>query len=282
MTDKRNYPTPLTLGEPTTKFAHKKSLGQNFLTSGVVPRWMCEAANVTNGEQVFEIGPGTGALTKVLLEKGALVTAVEADPRALEELTHTFTAELASGALTLHHGDARQITPETVGFIDHDFKVVANIPYYLSGFLLRNLLESAVQPSTLTFLIQKELAVRIARDKKESLLSLSVKAFGSPTYNKTVARGHFHPMPKVDSAVLTIANISRENFTAFPPTYFFEILHLGLGKKRKQLLTNLCEKYERSTLQTIFTSLNISLSVRGEDLALTTWLTLCNALYTQR
>src|SRR5690606_15015371 len=100
--------------------------------------------------------------------------------------------------LHIHHQDIREFDLASLNLADHQFKVVANIPYYLSGLLLRTFLDTTVQPTTLVFLIQKELAERIARDKKESLLSLSVKVFGEPTYVTTVKRGHFTPPPKVD------------------------------------------------------------------------------------
>jgi 16S rRNA (adenine1518-N6/adenine1519-N6)-dimethyltransferase len=270
----------LTLNEAPGKFEHKRSLGQNFLTSNVVPGWMTEAARVTAGDLVLEIGPGTGMLTRALLATGAKVIAVEADIRAIETLAITFSNEIEAEQLTIHHGDAREITPSYLGLSDHGFKVVANIPYYLSGFLLRSLLETAIQPTTLTFLIQKELAVRIARAKKESLLSLSVKAFGEPLYSKSVGRGHFHPIPKVDSAILTIKNINRDHFNGINTGLFFEILHLGLGKKRKQLLSNLTEKYDRNNLEMVFNSLSLSLTIRGEDVALETWLLLTKKLST--
>lgn len=260
------------------KFEHKRSLGQNFLTSNVVPNWMVDAADLQASDTVLEIGPGTGMLTTALLATGAKVLAVEADTRAIEQLEQNFPIQITSGQLTIHHGDAREINPKTLNLKNHQFKVVANIPYYLSGFLLRTLLESSIQPSTLTFLIQKELAARIARDKKESLLSLSVKAFGKPTYNKTVSRGHFNPQPKVDSAIFTVSEINSDNFKNFTPELFFEILHLGLGKKRKQLLSNLTFKYERSALESVFTELGIPLIVRGEDLSLNTWLDLVHKL----
>ena len=265
--------------EKTDKFTHKRSLGQNFLTSAVVPNWMCEAGEVKKGDLVLEIGPGTGMLTKVLLEKGAVVTAVEADERAIVKLNEIFTKEITDGQLSIHDGDGREITPETLGFSNREFKVVANIPYYLSGFLLRTLLESRIQPSNLTFLIQKELAERIARDEKESILSLSVKVFGNPMYKKTVSRGHFFPKPKVDSAILSIHNINKNNFVDIAPELFFHILHLGLGNKRKQLLSNIAHEYPRAHLEKIFTELGIPLNIRGEDLKLPIWLKLCKKLH---
>lgn len=277
---RKNYNSEEKSEELGSKFEHKRSLGQNFLTSDIVPGWMVEAAEVTASDLVLEIGPGTGMLTKAILAKGATVIAVEADSRAIEELNKSFPEAILSGKLTIHHGDAREVTPASLGLKDHSFKVVANIPYYLSGFLLRSLLESPLQPSTLTFLIQKELAHRIVRDKKESLLSLSVKAFGDPLYSKSVGRGHFHPMPKVDSAILTIKGINRDNFTTVSPELFFEILHLGLGKKRKQLLTNLSEKYTRDFLTEVFSKLNLSQTIRGEDVPLEMWLELSIHLHT--
>lgn len=261
------------------KFQHKKSLGQNFLTSDIVPQWLCEASELQAGEQVFEIGPGTGALTKELLAREAVVTAVEADERALAILKELFEAEIKSGQLTLHHGDIRVITPFHLGFKNHDFKVVANIPYYLSGFLFRILLENAIQPKNLTFLIQKELAWRIARDSKESILSLSIKAFGEPKYIKTVSRGHFNPSPKVDSAILSVYNINRNHFSNFPPDHLFTLLHLGLGHKRKQLISNLSMSYDRTLLLTIFAELQLRPDSRGEDLSLPEWLVLAEKLY---
>jgi len=259
-------------------FRHKKSLGQNFLTSDIVPNWLCEAGALVPGETVLEIGPGTGRLTSALLKREVNVIAVEADSRAIESLEKTFASAINTGQLTIHHGDSRLITPKELGLSDHSFKVVANIPYYLSGILLRGLLESETQPKTLVFLMQKELVARIARAEKESLLSLSIKAFGEPKYVKTVARGHFFPIPNVDSAILAINNINRDNFTSLRPEFFFDLLHLGLGKKRKQLLTNLTPTWDRSTLEVVFAELGLGLKIRGEDIDLPTWLTLAQIL----
>lgn len=261
-------------------FEAKKSLGQNFLTSDVVPKWMCDAAGDLAGKTVLEIGPGTGALTKEILARGAQVIAVEADTRAIEALTKTFTDEIQANTLTIHHLDARLLTPETLGLTDHTYICIANIPYYLSGFLFRTLLESMCQPATLVFLVQKEVAERIARDKKESILSLSVKAFGKPRYVKTVSRGHFKPQPKIDSAIIAISAISRNNFTTITPNDFFSLLHLGFGQKRKQLLGNLSKQYDRPKIQEIFTALSIEEQVRAEDVPLEKWLALTHKITT--
>jgi 16S rRNA (adenine1518-N6/adenine1519-N6)-dimethyltransferase len=263
----------------TEKFAHKKSLGQNFLTSDVVPKWLTAAGEVGPGDIVLEIGPGTGALTKILLATGATVIALEADSRAVLILAEQFAPAVATGKLTLIHGDARELDVTKLGLEHHQFKVVANIPYYLSGYLLRTLLESATQPSTLVFLMQKEVVTRIARDTKESILSLSVKAFGVPRYIKTVTRGHFNPAPKVDSAILQITNISLDNFTSKDAQeLYFELLHIGFGQKRKQLLSNFSHIFDRTALTTVFNELGIKLDARAETIPLAQWLLLTKKL----
>jgi len=262
------------------KFAPKKSLGQNFLTSAVVPTWMCDAANLLPSDTVLEIGPGTGKLTDILLKRGVRVVAVEADLRAVTYLKQAFKTELETGQLQLFHGDIKDLTPAILDLKSGEYVAVANIPYYLSGYLLRLLLSGVAQPKTLVFLMQKELVERIARAKKESLLSLSVKAFGQPHYIKTVTRGHFLPQPKVDSAILAVRDVSTHNFRSLAPDFFFDLLHLGLGKKRKQLMTNLCERYQREEVTAVFSRLGFLLTVRGEDLALAEWLELAKALTT--
>lgn len=271
--------SPDTAPEKPERFEHKKSLGQNFLTSDVVPRWLTAAGEVTAIDTVLEIGPGTGALTRALLATGATVIALEADSRAVEILQTEFEAAISAGKLKLHHYDARSLDVTTFSLSHQHFKVVANIPYYLSGFLLRTLLETSIQPSTLVFLMQKEVVERIARDPKESILSLSIKAFGQPKYIKTVTRGHFNPPPKIDSAILQISNISMDNFTdADELAIFFNLLHLGFGQKRKQLLSNLSKEYPRASLITLFTNNGIPLDARAETLPLTVWLTLVRNL----
>lgn len=265
------------------KFETKKSLGQHFLTSATVPKWMCDAACVTAGETVLEIGPGTGVLTKELLSRGVQVIALEADSRAIAVLQERFVQEIDSGFLVVHHCDVRKVDPSSIPKLnDHGFKIVANIPYYLSGMLFRNFLESSIQPSCLVYLVQKEVAKRITTDllrgEKESLLSLSVKVYGTPTYVRSVSKGHFSPAPKVDSAIISIQNINRENFSNLDSSLFFELIHVGFGQKRKQLLGNLSKHYDRSTLTNIFSTLCIPISTRAEDLSIEIWLTLAQEI----
>jgi 16S rRNA (adenine1518-N6/adenine1519-N6)-dimethyltransferase len=264
------------------RFSHKKSLGQHFLTSAAVPRFMCDAANLEAGDTVFEIGPGTGVLTREILARGAKVIAIEADLRAIEVLETEFSDEIASKRLIIHHGDAREMDLEALGLRDHTYICIANIPYYLSGHLFRTMLESSCQPKTLVFLVQKEVASRIARDEKESILSLSVKVFGTPRYIKTVGKGHFNPQPAVDSAIIQVTNISRDNFVSFSMGDFFTILKCGLASKRKRLFGNLTNLYPKEQLMHSFSTLSIDENVRGEDLSLEKWLQLVTHLATHK
>ena len=192
---------------------------------------IADAAEIKKGDTVLEIGPGEGTLTAVLLERGARVIAVEKDAR----LTPVLTGKFAGKKFELVEGDALEFEPAF-----KNYKVVGNIPYYITGALLKKFLSGEAQPTTLVFLIQKEVAERIARSKKESVLSLSVKAYGEPKYIKMVPRGAFAPAPKVDSAILRVTNISRKNFkNKKHEARFFELIKKGFGQKRKVLKNTL-------------------------------------------
>ncbi len=271
---------PYMLDTMPSPFEHKKSLGQHFLNNSRVPERMAEAGNVVEGDTVLEIGPGTGALTRALLEKGARVIALETDHRAIEVLHETFVEEVRAQQLEIVDGDVRTMSLSTLhpALQRGEYKVIANIPYYLSGMLFRTFLESDTQPSDLVFLVQKEVAERITRDKKESLLSLSVKVYGEPHYVKTIKRGNFTPAPNVDSAIIAVRNISRKNFENVDEPTFFRLIHAGFKSKRKQLVSNLTELYPRAHILHTFSTLGIRPDVRGEDLDIDTWLTLAKSL----
>jgi 16S rRNA (adenine1518-N6/adenine1519-N6)-dimethyltransferase len=129
------------------------------------------------------------------------------------------------------------------------------------------------QPSALAFLVQKEVAERIARTKKESILSLSVKAYGMPKYVRTVTKGNFSPPPSVDSAILAITNISRKNFKNVSEEKFFSVVKAGFAQKRKTLAGNLKKIFgERS--ESALAACGIPEKARAEDVPLQKWLAL--------
>ncbi len=254
-------------------FAAKKSLGQNFLTNPKIAENIAKSAGIVPGDTVFEIGPGTGMLTRALLAEGARVVAVEADIRAIETLEESFETEIAQKTLILIHGDIRTTTIDSLP-LPREYRVAANIPYYLSGMLFEKMLETERQPQSIVFLVQKEVAERIARSTKESILSLSIKAYGKPRYIGTVSRGNFSPQPNVDSAILHIGAISKHHFAHLSEKHFFTVLKAGFQAKRKHLLGNLSALTSRETLTEVFEKLSLPLNVRGEDLPIETWIAL--------
>src|SRR3989344_1922169 len=246
----------------------RKSLGQNFLMHARIAERIVLVADIKHDDVVLEIGPGTGMLTKELLKKAKKVIAVEADKELFEKLQTTFVSEVAGGRLELIHGDIRAFD---ISSLPKSYALVANIPYYLTGEIFRMFLEASNQPSFMTLLVQREVADRIvARDKKESILSLSVKAYGTPKREFLVPRGAFIPAPNVDSAVLTIRNISRNNFaTKKEEELFFKLLHSGFAHKRKFVRSNLKGFLSEKALRVA----GVHEGARAEDVPLSTWLT---------
>lgn len=257
----------------------KKSLGQNFLNSKTIARDIVRAANLSKGDIVLEIGPGKGFLTAELLATGAQIIAVEKDDRMIPLLSLKFAEYIKEGMFTLVHGDIIDLA-ESQNFLRKSFgslsyKLVANIPYYLTGQIIRSFLEADTQPSQMVLMVQKEVATRIvARDKKESILSISVKAFGEPHLIKKVPARYFTPAPNVDSAVLSIENISNKNFSnKDAEKMFFTIVRAGFAHKRKVLSGNLKELFGEKIL-TVLKKTNVPGNDRAENLTLDQWLTI--------
>jgi 16S rRNA (adenine1518-N6/adenine1519-N6)-dimethyltransferase len=255
----------------------KKSLGQNWLTSESARAEIIAAAELSAAETVLEIGPGQGFLTEALLASGATVLAVEKDDRLIGELQKLFAPELASGQLTLTHADILDLEPgegELAPLKAGKWKLVANIPYYITGQLLQKFLTAENQPDRMVVMLQKQVAERIvARDGKESILSLSVKAYGEPKYVKMVPKGAFSPQPSVDSAILLIKNISRDRFkqSQVSEARFFELVKRGFAHKRKLLRRNLAVEPE------ILAKCSLNPDIRAEDVTIEEWLCLCTA-----
>ncbi len=253
----------------------KKTLGQNFLNSKAVARDIVRAAELTHRETILEIGPGKGFLTAELLESGALVVAVEKDDRMIPLLHEKFSAEIQNKQFVLIHGDIIEMLEKKALKLPAQYKLVANIPYYLTGYILRAFLEAKSKPSKMVLMVQKEVATRIvAHDKKESILSVAVKAYGEPHLFKKVPARYFTPAPNVDSAILVINNISNKNFSSPEQEQrFFEIVKTGFAHKRKVLAGNLKELFGDNTTE-VLKSASIKENARAEDVSLAQWLSL--------
>ncbi len=253
----------------------KKSLGQHFLIAPQIIKKTVDAANVSKKDTVLEIGPGNGALTRELLLQAGKVIAVEKDGELVEKLKEIFKKEIHDGLLEVIHDDILECDLSTLSLIDGEYKVVANIPYYITGILIRTLLTNEIQARTIVLIVQKEIAERIAREKKESLLSLSVKVYGTPRYIGTIKRGAFNPAPKVDSAILLIEDVSRDLFgnssLDINEESFFKTLKAGFSSKRKQVRNNLEKVADKEVIIKVFDELNLDPKIRAEDMSLEIW-----------
>ncbi len=258
----------------------KKSLGQNFLTSKAILRDIIKASDLSNEDTVLEIGPGKGFLTEELLKNSLQVLAIEKDDRLIELLEEKFKKEIKSKKLILIHGDVLGFQPQKYKLTSLNYKIIANIPYYLTGQIFRLFLESDNQPSKIVLMVQKEVADRIiARDGKESILSMSVKAYGTPFYVKKVSARYFSPKPKVDSAVILINNISKDTFkNKSDEQEFFKLMKTGFSHKRKTLLNNLSDFYEKQKTTEALNNCDISLKERAEKLNTKDWMCLLKHL----
>lgn len=263
--------------------APKKSLGQNFLTSTAAVHKIISAAGLNKNDMVLEVGPGRGVLTKSLLETGARVIAVEKDRELVAELSERFSSEISSGQLKLVEDDILNADPAELGLKNQKYKVVANIPYYITGQLLRRFLSGTHQPSAMILLLQKEVVDRmIAKDRKGSLLSVSVKAYGQPKKIVVVNRGSFFPIPKVDSAVVAIENISKDFFAEISEKNFFRVIKAGFAHKRKVLSSNLGEVFGKQLIAEIINQGLLEKNRRAEDLTLENWQAITKKLETNQ
>ena len=210
----------------------KQSLGQNFLyDEGLLAR-ITAAAELSPADQVLEIGPGLGALTRQLAQAAGRVVAVELDERLLPILRYELEP---FRNVELVHGDILKFDP--AAWFDGPFVVVANVPYYITGAILRRLLEGSPRPRRMVLTVQREVADRLAAKPPDmSLLAVSVQYYGSVKPIGTVKAGAFWPRPEVDSAVVRIDVDERHlaNEAAF-----FRLIRAGFSEKRKQLKNNL-------------------------------------------
>lgn len=254
----------------------KKYLGQNFLKSGKALRDIILAAKISEKDTVVEIGPGKGALTSKVLESAGKVIAIEKDRDLIPGLNETFQEDIKNKKFVLLEDD---ILTFDLSKLPKKYKVVANIPFYITGAILEKFLESDHQPECMALIVQKEVAERVvARDGKESILSMSVRVFGEPKFIGKIPARYFSPEPKVDSAIILIENI-KNMLKNKEKDEFFKFVKAGFSQKRKTLLKNLTGLgIKRELLEEKFKELNIDPTIRAEKLSLQTWLSIIKSL----
>jgi|AntRauTorckE6833_2_1112554.scaffolds.fasta_scaffold00163_26 16S rRNA (adenine1518-N6/adenine1519-N6)-dimethyltransferase len=244
----------------------KKSLGQHWLEDPVSLQSIVSAADLTSGGRVLEVGPGTGELTSLLLDSGVSVDAVELDKSLLPVLRGKFQTE----QFRLHHGsildfDLRSIQPP--------YKIVANIPYYLTSHLLRILSESENAPSRAVLLVQKEVAERVAASPgKMSILGVTAQFYWEVTLGSVVPAQHFVPPPKVDSQVV-ILDRRRQPLFDIDDSAFFRVVKAGFSARRKMLRSSLAGGLHipKDKLVSVLVDAGIRPDDRAQALSMESW-----------
>ncbi|MEA4910889.1 Ribosomal RNA small subunit methyltransferase A [bioreactor metagenome] len=257
----------------------KKSLGQNFLTNKKAIFEIVKAGDIEERDTILEIGPGKGALTEELLKSSAKkIIAIEKDKKLIPFLTEKFIEEIKTSRLILIEGDILDFEIEKL-FKKDSYKLIANIPYYITGMIIEKFLSATKKPEKLVLLVQKEVAERIvARDKKESILSLAVKFYGNPKIIYKVSAGSFFPKPKVDSAVLKIETDNNVVFKKEFEERYFKLIKKSFSHKRKVMLNNLKKEYSEQDWDKIFEKLGLDKKVRAEDLEIESFLNITKEL----
>lgn len=243
----------------------KKGLGQHFLIDQVALGQIVAAAEVTYRDTVLEIGPGLGVMTAVLAEQADKVIAVETDPVMAELLRRDIPANLEVVE--------QDVLDYNLGQLPPNYKVVANLPYYLTSRIFRLLLESTNPPIVMSVLVQREVAHRItAGPGQYSVLALSVQYYSHPQVIGIVERHKFWPAPKVDSAIL---KITRRGKPAFPAdtAKLFRLIKAGFGERRKQLKNSLAGGLNctQEVMVEVLKKARLSPTARAQELSLPEW-----------
>lgn len=248
----------------------KKGLGQNFLVDDNALANIVEAAELSENDTVLEIGPGLGVLTEELVKKAKKVVAVELDEVLAARLK---TQGSERDNLEVVQGDALQLNiDEVIG--DEPFKLVANIPYYITGKIIEKYLTALNRPSLIVLLVQKEVAERIcAKPGQMSVLSFSVQLYGEPEIVSVVPANSFFPAPKVDSAILKI-KISETK--GLDEKELFKYVKMGFSSKRRTLANNLSGGLHipRENIENILRDLGLSHMARAQELSVRDWISL--------
>lgn len=243
----------------------KKSLGQNFLRDPHYLKRIADAAEVGSNDLVLEIGPGMGHLTRLLVQRARRVLAIEVDERLIPHLHKEFEA---SGNIEIAHADA-------LAYPYHDlagrWKVVANLPYYISTPIIQRLIASREKFISFTLMLQREVAERIAAPpggKEYGYLSVLVQYHTMPRIEFMVPPGAFTPRPKVDSAVITLTVRDRPSVLVKDESFFIRVIKAAFFQRRKTLRNSLKQLgVPQATLDSTPASAGIDLGRRAETLS---------------
>lgn len=256
-----------------------KFFGQHFLIKKRIIKKILKSAKISKNDVILEIGAGTGNLTRGLTKKAKKVIAVEKDKRMIEILKENIQG---FRNIEIVQGDILKIIEKEKLKIDCSYKIVANLPFYLTSFFLRKIFEKPPGnlPSLMILMVQKEVAKRIvAVPPKMNLLALSVQFFSYPQILFYVSKDSFWPKPKVDSAIIKIIP-KKENEILKEKEFFFKLVRAGFLHPRKKLLSNLVKglKLNKELIENIFKNIKINKKARAQELSLKDWISIYNCL----
>ncbi len=269
----------------------RKGLGQHFLIDRGILRKIIGAAEISLSDIVLEIGPGLGVLTKELAQHAGWVIGIELD-KQLADILKEDLATLENVAII--NADILQITPAAL--LEEQkaslppqiasplkYKVVANLPYYITSPILRHFLEAAVKPQLMVLMVQKEVAQQIvAKPGEMSLLTVSVQFYGEPKIVSYVPAGCFYPPPEVDSAILKIIPYHQPRIAVTDEESFFALVRTGFSMPRKQIANPLAHglNLPKARVFSLLEKVGIASQRRAESLTLEEWVRLWQ-VYTQ-
>lgn len=259
------------------KLNANKTYGQHFLMDETILEDMIDEAGVQAGDSVMEIGPGIGNLTERLLQHKAKVLSVEKDPQ--------FTTVLETLA-SEYDGLSYEVT-DVLAFDFSErlkqkpYKVIANIPYYITGKIVQLFMHAKHKPESLTLLMQKEVAYNIAAKPGDmNLIAISVQLYADARVVCVVPAHKFHPAPKVDSAVIHITLSKKPKYKITDEAKLFRILRACFSGKRKQLHNTLTNnlQIDKAVVAETLARLNISPTIRPQALTIDQWISLSDTL----
>jgi len=250
----------------------KKHLGQNFLFNPSILSDIVHVADLSEEDTVLEIGPGPGRLTRILAESVSKLIAIELDPELYERLKGDF---IAYSNVEIIHGDALKFPFESI----REFKVVANIPYYITTPIIFRLIDAREHVRSMTLTIQKEVAQRIAAapgGKDYGVLSIMVQYFAEAELKFIIPREEFRPVPKVDSAVVHIKMLTEPRVQVLEEKLFFRVIKTAFSQRRKTLSNSL--KGVRADIKDVLTISGIDPQRRPETLSIEEFARLSDSL----
>ncbi len=258
----------------------KKSLGQNFLVNEGIYKKIVAALEIKKNDTIIEVGPGLGTLTGYLAESGVRIIAIEKDRRLIDWLKKKFKA--FSNRIEVIEDDILRMDVKKLGIRENDYKVVGNIPYYITSRLIRNILEDWPSPKLVVLMVQKEVAQRIcAKPPGMSLLALSVQYYATPKIVSYVSGGNFMPSPDVDSAIIKFSEFKKRDREF--SNNLFKVARTGFSGKRKQLLNSLSDglKKNKEEIEEKLKLSDIDPRRRAETITIEEWQKITNFLFSQ-